>query len=601
MTTTLQPNHTLNNGRYRITRILGQGGFGAVYLAEDLNLVGTMVAIKENLHTSLEAQRQFEREALLLARLRHPNLPRVTDHFVDKSFDAAGRYYLVMDYIEGEDLKVIARMHHQKYGELSEGLVMEWVTQVMDALEFMHTWQDPATGQLTPIIHRDIKPANIRVTPQGRVYLVDFGIAKEDTPVKTVYSIPALTPDYAPPEQYREFGGRTDARSDIYALGATIYVLLVGKAPLDAKARHDGHETKSPRSFNRSISRRIDNVVMRAMQMQPTRRYADVGEMRQTLLQGTKSEQKTEREVRPAYGDLSGHREMNLWVIALMGLLLLVGGFAMSEMLRGLPLLDSFGGGMSTPVDVPLSNMPTSSVQVVEIALTETVTTTPIPTSTPTELPTMTPTKTETAVPTPTPVPPTPTHTPTDTPVPQTATFTPKPTNTPTDTPVPQTATLTPTPRPTNTATRRSSTPTRTPTETPIPPTATFTPELTNTPQPTITASPRPIVVPLPIVDKIILRIEGSGDNKILHQDIYFNDLDGDSYAVTYELVSTTRPDIRIEDDYITASDSTQKVGAIITSSWWCNGEGYTVVLRATILDRAGHTSNPFDIEFDCR
>ncbi len=141
----LQPGQTLNN-RYLIVRLLGQGGMGAVYLAEDLNLGRKQVAIKENLDVSQAAQDQFRAEALILARLSHPGLPQVTDHFVLPS----GAQYLVMQYVEGEDLEqVLARQ-----GPLPERDVLDWMAQVLEALQYMHTWVDSTTGRMTPVVHR---------------------------------------------------------------------------------------------------------------------------------------------------------------------------------------------------------------------------------------------------------------------------------------------------------------------------------------------------------------------------------------------------------------------------------------------------------------
>lgn len=157
----LQQGQLLNN-RYRTVKLLGQGGFGAVYKAWDINL-NKACAVKENLDTSPEAQRQFAREATVLANLSHPNLPRVTDHF---SLPGQGQY-LVMDYVEGEDLESL----QQRLGTVPPGQAIQWVTQVADALTYLHT-------QRPPVLHRDLKPANIRVTPGGRAMLVDFGLVK---------------------------------------------------------------------------------------------------------------------------------------------------------------------------------------------------------------------------------------------------------------------------------------------------------------------------------------------------------------------------------------------------------------------------------------
>jgi serine/threonine protein kinase len=190
-------------GRYRIVKLLGQGGFGAVYRVWHLGL-NVPCALKENLGTSVEAARQFAREASMLATLRHSNLPRVIDHFT-----IAGQgQYLVMDFIEGKDL---GQMLIETGQPLPEAQVLAWITQICDALTYLHS-QNP------PIIHRDIKPANIRMTPQGEAILVDFGIAKVyDANLKTTIGAQAITPGFSPFEQYGQ--GGTDARSDIYALG----------------------------------------------------------------------------------------------------------------------------------------------------------------------------------------------------------------------------------------------------------------------------------------------------------------------------------------------------------------------------------------------
>src|SRR3990172_5842811 len=182
---TLVPGTRLRD-RYRVDRVLGQGGFGAVYLAFDERL-GIACALKENRNLGPEAGRQFQREAELLAKLRHPHLPRVTHHFVE-----GRQQYLVMDYIEGEDLS--DRM--QRLGPLPLDEVVHWSEQIGQALTYLHAL-DP------PVIHRDIKPANIKITPAGDAVLVHFGIAKmSSADQSTSTSAKGLTPGFAPPEQY---------------------------------------------------------------------------------------------------------------------------------------------------------------------------------------------------------------------------------------------------------------------------------------------------------------------------------------------------------------------------------------------------------------
>ena len=263
---------TILHTRYSIIRLLGQGGMGAVYLAEDQNLPGRHVAVKENFDPSQSAQDQFKREAVMLARMKHPNLPRVTDHFIEPS----GRQYLVMDYVEGEDLDQILTQR----GRLLEAEVLGWMEQVFDALEYMHTWVDPASGQSTPVIHRDIKPANIKRTPGGQIMLVDFGIAKYQTGAGTQTGARAASPGFSPVEQYT---GGTDARSDVYALGATLYNLLTGQVPPESPAIAAGTRLTPPRVLNPGIRPDTERAILRAMQTQAVNRYQTVRDLRQAL------------------------------------------------------------------------------------------------------------------------------------------------------------------------------------------------------------------------------------------------------------------------------------------------------------------------------
>src|SRR3989442_9424822 len=218
----LSPGTILQN-RYRIVRQLGQGGMGAVYEAVDQRL-DTTVALKETLFADERLRKQFEREARLLARLHHQALPRVSDHF-----NEGEGQFLVMQYIAGEDL---AAMLAQSTGPFPEDEVLRWADQLCDALDYLHT-QDPQ------IIHRDIKPQNLKLTARGQIVLLDFGLAKGSagpmTVVTTSASIFGYTPNYAPLEQVQGLG--TDARSDLYSLGATLYHLLTNVKPPDALSR----------------------------------------------------------------------------------------------------------------------------------------------------------------------------------------------------------------------------------------------------------------------------------------------------------------------------------------------------------------------------
>jgi len=239
--------------RYRIEQLLGKGGYGAVYIAWD-STFEVPCAVKENSETTPEAQRQFVREARLLHTLRHPNLPLVKDYFV---VEGHGQY-LVMDYVEGEDLQQKLDLSG---GPLPEAQVLTWVSQVCQALEYLH-------AQIPAVIHRDIKPANIKITPQGKAVLVDFGIAKQSDPTRpTTKGAQAATPGYAPFEQYGQ--APTDARSDLYSLGATLYHLLTAKIPVESISRMRGVTLDNPRTLNPQVSPRSEAALLHAMSLQP--------------------------------------------------------------------------------------------------------------------------------------------------------------------------------------------------------------------------------------------------------------------------------------------------------------------------------------------
>jgi eukaryotic-like serine/threonine-protein kinase len=259
---------TLLNQRYKIVDILGQGGMASIYRAIDENL-NLDVAVKENLFTTEEYARQFHLEAVLLAGLRHPNLPRVTDHFV---IPDQGQY-LVMDYIEGEDL----RQRMDRIGVLPDDEVTVVGVALAEALQYLHT-------RTPPIYHRDIKPGNVKVNPQGHVYLVDFGLAKvENEGQLTTTGARAMTPGYSPPEQYGT--ARTDQRTDIYSLGATLYSALTNCLPEDGLARAMGQVDLTPLRYrNPGISRRLASVIEKALEVQPENRYQDAEEFQQELL-----------------------------------------------------------------------------------------------------------------------------------------------------------------------------------------------------------------------------------------------------------------------------------------------------------------------------
>ena len=253
--------------RYRIEKLLGLGGFGAVYKAWDIRLK-IPCAVKENLETSPEAARQFEREATLLAGLRHPNLPKVSDHFI-----LPGRgQYLVMEYIEGQDLQEILE---RAGSALPEDQALDWARQILEALVYLHQ-------QKPPIIHRDVKPANIHITPQGQAILVDFGLAKFFDPgSKTTRGARAFTPGYSPIEQYGK--GSTDERSDLYSLGATLYTLLTGQEPVESVQRVVRDPLPQARQLNPGLSPGMTGLLEQALQMDPEKRFQSAGEMLQAL------------------------------------------------------------------------------------------------------------------------------------------------------------------------------------------------------------------------------------------------------------------------------------------------------------------------------
>lgn len=249
--------------RYRIEGVLGQGGMGAVYKAFDINL-GVGTAVKENLFTTEEYARQFRREATILASLRHPNLPRVTDHFV---IEGEGQY-LVMDFIQGVDL----RERLEKEGLIAEEICLPWFLDISDALAYLHT-RTPA------ILHRDIKPGNIKIMPDGRAMLVDFGLAKVvEVGSTTTTGAKAMTPGFSPPEQYGT--GRTDPRTDVYSLGATIYATITATIPEDSLERAMGREELTPmRKRNPDVSPALARVVSKALNVDPGDRYQTIAEM----------------------------------------------------------------------------------------------------------------------------------------------------------------------------------------------------------------------------------------------------------------------------------------------------------------------------------
>jgi len=283
--------------RYTIKEFISRGGMGSIYLAEDLRLEGRLCAIKEvRLDPSLteetlnQTRSQFLREATVLARLDHPNLPKVSDFFSEGQSD-----YLVMDYIPGEDLRSLMVEARQRNEFLPEKEVLTWAGQIADALTYLHS-QDP------PILHRDIKPSNLKLTPNGVVKLVDFGLVKilaaqEDTITIVQGRGTAL---YTPLEQYGGDTGHTDVRSDVYALGGTLYHLLTNVAPVEARERFlnpDG--MPAMRTLNPELSPRTERAVMWALSLHPEQRPQSVLAFQQALLGQLDPQTRTNGRVPP--------------------------------------------------------------------------------------------------------------------------------------------------------------------------------------------------------------------------------------------------------------------------------------------------------------
>ncbi len=271
--------------RYRVHERIGQGGMGNIYLADDMRLEGRKCALKEVEHDRnlpekflREAREQFLREATVLARLDHPNLPKVSDFFSIGEKD-----YLVMDYVPGKDLRTLMLEAKARNSFLDEADVLDWAAQLADALTYLHR-------QSPPIVHRDIKPSNLKITPDGLLKLVDFGLVKVLAPDEETITIiqGQGTVLYTPLEQYGGSESHTDVRSDIYAFGATLYHLLTSQPPDDARQRFLHPEGQiMPRRTNSSISPRTEKAILWAMELHPDLRPDSIETFRQFLF-GTK-------------------------------------------------------------------------------------------------------------------------------------------------------------------------------------------------------------------------------------------------------------------------------------------------------------------------
>ena len=269
-------------GRYKIRERIGQGGMGSIYLADDTRLKGRECALKEVEYDRAlpenireEAREQFLREATVLARLDHPNLPKVSD-----IFSSGPRDYLVMDYVPGSDLRTLMLEARRSKRFLPENDVLAWADQIANALNFLHS-QEP------PIVHRDIKPSNLKLMPHGLIKLVDFGLVKILAPEEVTITIiqGQGTALYTPLEQYGGSDVHTDIRSDIYSFGATLYHLLTNESPTDERKRFLQPESLiPPRQINPDISPRTERAVLWAMSLHPDERPNTIEEFREVLL-----------------------------------------------------------------------------------------------------------------------------------------------------------------------------------------------------------------------------------------------------------------------------------------------------------------------------
>jgi len=341
--------------RYQIIRNLGRGGMGAVYLAHD-TVLDHVVAVKVNHSPAEEAEEQFLKEARLLAALRHPTLPRVTDYFI-----LGEEQYLVMDYVPGDSFDVILK----EDGIQPMAMVMQWAQQLGSAISYLH-------HQKPPVIHRDIKPANIKLMPTGEVMLVDFGIAKvSDGTNATTAGAQGFTPGYSPPEQYG--GAHTAPYSDQYSLAATLYQLLTNHQPEDGLQRLMGTAVLAPmKVLNPVVPEGMQAVIERAMAPTTEERYRSVDAFVKALAPYTSQTLMVKPEYeRPGKGDVpppdtpqaaseKPGRKLPWWVLVIAGVVLIgmiAGGIALlggSEPATPAPD-DNSGNALSTSVAATLT------------------------------------------------------------------------------------------------------------------------------------------------------------------------------------------------------------------------------------------------------
>jgi len=270
--------NTLIQNRYLIVHLIGKGGMGEVYLAVDQRL-GSAVALKRTFFAGDETLgNAFEREARILARMRHPVLPKVSDHFGEGE-----EQFLVMEHISGDDL---SRRLEASQKPFPVSWVLFWADQLLDALSYLHSHEPP-------IIHRDIKPQNLKLTDENHIILLDFGLSKSSTGQTNITdsgstgSVVGYTPHYAPMEQVRGIG--TSPRSDLYSLAATLYQLLTNTVPVDALTRADAmlnempDPIRPPHALNPDVSPSVSQVLLKAMEVSQDKRFANAREMQKAL------------------------------------------------------------------------------------------------------------------------------------------------------------------------------------------------------------------------------------------------------------------------------------------------------------------------------
>ncbi|HEX8846421.1 MAG TPA: protein kinase [Pyrinomonadaceae bacterium] len=295
----IQPGTLLQN-RYRVSEQIGKGGMGEVYLATDERFQST-VAVKRTYYgeDDQEMHKAFKREARLLNHLRHNALPKVSDHFSED-----GSQFLVMEFIEGTDL---GELLTRRKAPFPPSDVLRWADELLDALEYLHTF-DP------PVVHRDIKPPNIKLTPRGKVVLLDFGLAK-GTPAQTTAaaasSVYGFSLNFAPLEQMQ--GSGTDQRSDLYSLAATLYSLLTGIRPPDAVARASATIKEQPDPLRPAhlvqaqVPAAVGQILQRAMSQNPALRYASAAEMRAALRLAARDVAAREKKPKAAAAEVTPH------------------------------------------------------------------------------------------------------------------------------------------------------------------------------------------------------------------------------------------------------------------------------------------------------